>query len=61
MLPELHVINEQPYEWYAQWSLKDWFALTYKVCIEWPWPLHNDLEWALSEKYCLKGISLSSY
>jgi hypothetical protein len=23
MLPQLHLINELLYEWYAQWSLKD--------------------------------------
>jgi hypothetical protein len=28
------------------------------IPVEWPWPLHKDLEWALSERYCLKGISL---
>jgi hypothetical protein len=31
------------------WILKVFF--TYKVHFKWPWSLHNDFEWALSEGY----------
>jgi hypothetical protein len=51
---KLHLINEQLYEWYTQWSLKDWF--TYNVYFEWLWPYIMTLS-----KLCLKGISLLSY